>query len=70
MKTRLYDIGLSERTAEEAAVYGGHLYLVRVSVHHRDMYKVITENGEIQAERRGNIICGAFRKLPLLHVKS
>ncbi|TLM81324.1 MAG: ribosome small subunit-dependent GTPase, partial [Actinobacteria bacterium] len=51
----LSDIGLSERYIQEAAMYGDNLHLARVSVQHRDMYKVITECGEIQARVSGKL---------------
>lgn len=51
----LYDIGLSGQYVREAAMYGDKLFLARVSVQHRNMYKVITENGEIQAEVAGKL---------------
>ena len=54
-KLNLYDIGLSERYIKEAALYGDDFHLARVSVQHRDMYKVITKNGEIQAEISGKL---------------
>ncbi|MDD2585780.1 MAG: ribosome small subunit-dependent GTPase A [Syntrophomonadaceae bacterium] len=52
----LYDIGLSERFVQEAAIYEEGLHLARVSVQYRDIYKVITEHGEIQAEVSGKFI--------------
>jgi ribosome biogenesis GTPase len=54
-KTNLYDIGLSERYVQEAMMYGNNLHLARVSVQHKDMYRVITEKGEIQAEISGKL---------------
>lgn len=51
----LYDIGLSERTLQEATLYEGNLHLARVSAQHKDMYKVITERGEIHAEISGKL---------------
>ncbi len=54
-KIDLYDIGLTERFAQEATVYGDNLYLARVSVQHKDMYRVMTETGEIQAEISGKL---------------
>ena len=44
-KIDLYNIGLSNRFKNEATMYEGNLYLARVSVQHKDMYKVITEEG-------------------------
>ncbi|SFG54555.1 ribosome biogenesis GTPase [Desulfotomaculum arcticum] len=54
-KINLYNIGLSERYIQEATMYDGNLHLARVSAQHKDMYKVITENGEIQAEVAGKL---------------
>jgi len=53
-KTNLYMVGLVDRFAQEAAMYEG-LYLARVSVQHKDLYKVITDNGEIRAEISGKM---------------
>lgn len=52
----LYKLGLSERFKQEATMYEDNLYLARVSVQHKDMYKVITEEGEALAE-----VSGKFR---------
>ena len=54
-KINLYDVGLSEATVQEATKYGKNLYLARVSVQHKDMYKVITESGEILAKISGKL---------------
>jgi len=54
-KINLYDIGLSEQYIQEAALYGDDFHLARVSVQHKDMYKAITKNGEIQAEISGRL---------------
>ena len=54
-KNNLCDIGLSERFIREAAMYDGNLYLARVSAQHKDMYRVITESGEIWAEISGKL---------------
>lgn len=54
-KINLVDIGLSERYIQEATMYKPNLHLARVSVQHKDLYKVITENGEIQAEVSGKL---------------
>lgn len=53
-KTHLYKIGLNDHFAQEATLYED-LYLARVLVQHKDLYKVITENGEIQAEVSGKM---------------
>lgn len=54
-KINLYDLGLNERYCEEAAMHGENLYIARVSVQHRHIYKVITEEGEIFAEISGKL---------------
>ncbi len=51
----LYDIGLTESYVQEARMYGDNLYLARVSLQHKNMYKVIAEDGEIQAEISGKL---------------
>ncbi len=51
----LSDIGLTERYVQEAALYGDKLYLARVSVQHKDIYKVIAQDGEIQAQVSGKL---------------
>lgn len=53
-KTDLHTIGLTERFEQEATLYSG-LYLARVSVQHKGLYKVITDEGEIQAEISGKL---------------
>jgi ribosome biogenesis GTPase len=53
-KANLYKAGLIERFEQEATMYEG-LYPARVSVQHKDLYKVITENGEIRAEVSGKM---------------
>ncbi|QAR31857.1 ribosome small subunit-dependent GTPase A [Geovibrio thiophilus] len=47
--------GLNERLTEEAAEYEG-MFIARVSGQHHNLYKVITEKGEIQA-----VVTGRFR---------
>ncbi|MDW8800487.1 ribosome small subunit-dependent GTPase A [Clostridium sp. A1-XYC3] len=54
-KINLYDLGLSERYIQEASMYEEDLYIGRVSVQHRNIYKVITEEGEIFAEVSGKL---------------
>ncbi len=51
----LYDIGLTESYVKEAGMYDNNLYLARVSLQHKNMYKVIAEDGEIQAEISGKL---------------
>lgn len=56
MKTvNLHDLGLNERYIQEATMYDENLYISRVSVQHREMYKVITEQGEIIAQVSGKM---------------
>ncbi|GAB6181930.1 ribosome small subunit-dependent GTPase A [Desulfotomaculum defluvii] len=52
--TNLYKFGLTERFEQEATMYEG-LYLARVSVQHKNLYKVVTTSGEIQAEVSGKL---------------
>lgn len=54
-KIDLFDLGLCERYIREAALYDDSLCLARVSVQYNDVYKVITENGEIQARTSGRL---------------
>lgn len=54
-KINLYDLGLNERYIQEAKMYGAGLYIARVSTQHKDMYKIITENGEILAQVSGKL---------------
>jgi len=51
----LIKYGLSERFAQEATLYEG-LYLARVTEQHRDLYKVVSEKGELQAGVSGSFI--------------
>lgn len=50
----LQELGLSERFAQETALYDG-LFPARVSGQHRDIYRVIGENGELQARAAGKL---------------
>lgn len=54
-KIDLYNLGLSARFVQEATLYGDQLHLARVSVQHKDMYQVLTEQGEIKAEVSGKL---------------
>ncbi len=54
-KINLYDLGLTEEYIEEAQQYKGELYIARVSAQYKDMYKVITENGEMTAKISGKL---------------
>ena len=53
-KANLYKVGLTDRFEQEATLYEG-LHLARVSVQHKDLYRIVTENGEIQAEVSGKL---------------
>ncbi|MBB6714867.1 ribosome small subunit-dependent GTPase A [Clostridium gasigenes] len=59
-KINLYNIGLTERFKQESTMYEESLYLARVSVQHKDKYKVITEYGELWAEVSGKFKFKAF----------
>lgn len=55
---KLVDYGLSERFMQEATIYDG-LFLARVTEQHRDLYKVVSEEGEIQASVSGKLAYNA-----------
>ena len=57
-KNKLVDYGLSERFIQEASLYDG-LFLARVTEQHRDLYKVMSENGELQASVSGKLAYNA-----------
>jgi ribosome biogenesis GTPase / thiamine phosphate phosphatase len=50
----LSNIGLDETISKEASLYTG-LFLARVSAQHKDLYRVITESGEIHAAISGKL---------------
>ena len=52
---QLIKYGLSDRFEQEATLYEG-LFPARVMEQHRDLYKVVSENGELQAGVSGNFI--------------
>ncbi len=54
-KINLIAIGLTDRQRQEAQLYSGTLHLGRVSVQHRDQYRVMTEDGEIKAGVSGKL---------------
>lgn len=54
-KVDLYDLGLNERYIQIASMYEERLYIARVSAQYKDIYKVITEDGEILAEISGKL---------------
>jgi len=57
-KVNLYNLGLNEKYIQEAEMYEKDLYIARVSAQYKDMYKIITENGEMLAE-----VCGKLSYL-------
>lgn len=50
----LYKVGLTDRFEQEASLYEG-LYLARVAEQHKELYKIITECGEITAVVSGKL---------------
>ena len=50
--------GLNERFEQEATLYEG-MFLARVSEQHRDLYKVIGEQGELLASVSGKLLYAA-----------
>lgn len=53
-KANLNKVGLTDRFEQQATMYPD-LHLARVSVQHKDLYKVVTQNGEITAEISGKL---------------
>lgn len=53
-KIELENYGLDQRIQQEASLYSG-LFVARVTEQHRDLYKVITEAGELLAEVSGKL---------------
>lgn len=51
----LIKYGLSDRFEQEATLYEG-LFLARITEQHRDLYKAVSEKGELQAGVSGNFI--------------
>lgn len=54
LNINLKNYGLSERFEQEAAMYDD-LFIARVSEQHRELYKVISESGEISASVSGKL---------------
>lgn len=54
MKIDLEDVGLNEHLIQEATFYE-NLYIARVSVQYKNIYKVLTQDGEINAEISGRL---------------
>lgn len=57
-KFDLYSIGLSEKQIQESKMYSSELYIGRVSVQYKDMYRVITEDGEVLSKISGKLSYG------------
>lgn len=55
MQSNLMEYGLTERIAQEAAAYEG-LFLARVTAQHRELYKVMSEAGELAAVVSGKLL--------------
>lgn len=55
MNINLKDYGLDERFEQEATLYNG-LFIARVTEQHRELYKVISEYGEIEASISGKFV--------------
>lgn len=51
----LIKYGLTDRFMQEATLYEG-LFLARITEQHRDLYKAVSEKGELQAGVSGNFI--------------
>ncbi|WP_291651408.1 ribosome small subunit-dependent GTPase A [Clostridium sp.] len=51
----LLNLGLNQRYINEASMHDSNLYIARVAVQYKDMYKVITEDGEILARVSGKL---------------
>jgi ribosome biogenesis GTPase len=56
--TNLRKYGLSERFEQAVAMYDG-LFPARVTEQHRDLYRVVTEAGEMSAKASGKLAYGA-----------
>ena len=51
----LLELGLNEGYIKEASIYNKDFYLGRISVQYRDIYRVITEEGEVLARVSGKL---------------
>jgi ribosome biogenesis GTPase len=58
LNINLKNYGLSERFEQEAGMYAG-LFIARVSEQHRELYKVISECGELNASVSGKLAYNA-----------
>lgn len=52
----LEDLGLSERYTIESTMYNENLHLARVSIQHKNIYHIITEEGEMLGEVSGKFM--------------
>lgn len=55
MKIDLTDYGLTERYIAEKTLYDPNLFIARVTAQYRNLYKAITEDGEVSAEISGKM---------------
>ncbi len=62
MNSYLKKYGLTERFEQEATLYSG-LFIARVTEQHRDLYKVISEQGELNASISGKLAYNADNQL-------
>lgn len=51
----LLELGLNEGYVKEASIYNDNFYLGRVSVQYKDIYRVVTEEGEVLARVSGKL---------------
>lgn len=62
MNVNLKKYGLNDRFEQEATLYN-NLFLARVSEQHRDLYKVIGEQGELSANVSGKFVYHAYSQM-------
>ena len=62
MNKNLKEYGLTDRFVQEAALYN-NLFLARVSEQHRDLYKVVSEQGELNANVSGKFVYLAYNQM-------
>lgn len=51
----LLELGLNEGYIKEASSYNDNFYLGRVSVQYKDIYRILTEEGEVLARVSGKL---------------
>lgn len=61
MKVDLKNYGLNEQIKIESSIYSG-LFIARVTEQHRDLYKIVGENGEMNASVSGKLAYQAARQ--------